>query len=67
MRGHPDGMRWDAECISAGRLFFWETKDVPKELQVAILNMVDKRLGVGHGIYHGVWDMIFSFMLSIIL
>ena len=33
----------------------------PKEPQLGILSMMDKRLSVGHGIYHGVWDMIFSF------
>ena len=33
-------------------------------LQLAILNTVDKRLSVGHGIYHGVWDMIFSFSVE---
>ena len=34
---------------------------MPKKPQLAISNMVDNRLGVGLGIYHGVWDMIFSF------
>ena len=34
---------------------------MPKEPRLAISNMVDKRLGVCHGIYHGVWDMILSF------
>ena len=57
-------MRWDVERISTGRLFFWETEDVPKESQLATSNMVDKRLGVGHGIYHGVCDMIFSFYVE---
>ena len=52
------------ECISAGRLFFWKTEDVPKESQLAISNMVDKRLGVGHGINHGVCNMIFSFYVE---
>ena len=37
---------------------------MPKKPQLAISNMVDKRLGVGHGIYHGVWDMIFSFYVE---
>ena len=37
---------------------------MPKEPQLAILNMVDKQLGVGHGIYQGVWDMIFSFYVE---
>ena len=57
-------MRWDVECISTARLFFWETEDVPKKPQLAISNMVDKRLGVGLGIYHGVRDMIFSFYVE---
>ena len=58
-------MRWDVECISSGRLFFWETEDVPKEPQLAISNMVDKRLGIGHEIYHdGVCDMTFSFYVE---
>ena len=35
-----------------------------KEPQLAISNMVDKRLSVGHGIYHGVWDMIFWFYVE---
>ena len=29
-----------------------------KEPRLVISNIVDKRLGVCHGIYHGVWDMI---------
>ena len=37
---------------------------MPKESQLATSNMVDKRLGVGHGIYHGVCDMIFSFYVE---
>ena len=36
----------------------------PKVPQLAISNMVDKRLGVCHGIYHGVWDMIPSFYVE---
>ena len=63
LRGRPPvAMRWDVKCISTGRLFFfWETEDVPKEPQLAVSNIVDKRLGVCHGIYRGVWDMILSF------
>ena len=37
---------------------------MPKKPQLAILNMVDKRLGVGHGIYHGVRNMIFLFYVE---
>ena len=39
---------------------------MPKEPQLAVSNMMDKRLGAGHEIYHnhGVWDMIFSFYLE---
>ena len=39
-------------------------EDVLKKPQLAILRMVDKRLGVGHGIYHGVRDMIFWFYVE---
>ena len=34
---------------------------MPKEPQLALSNMVDKRLGV---FYLGVWDMIFSFYVK---
>ena len=34
---------------------------MPMEPELAISNMVDKRLGVCHRIYHGVWNMILSF------
>ena len=37
---------------------------MPKESQLATSNMVDKRLGVGHGINHGVCNMIFSFYVE---
>ena len=61
--GSPVAMRWDIECISTGMLFFWETEDVPKDTQLAISNMVDKRLDVGH-VYHCVWDMVFLFYVE---
>ena len=58
-------MRWDKECLSTGRLFFWKTKDVPKEFhQLAISNAVNKKFGVGHKAYRSVWDMIFSFYVA---
>ena len=31
---------------------------MPKESQLAISNIVDKRLGIDHGIYRGVCDII---------
>ena len=37
---------------------------MPKEPQLAISNMVDKRLGVCHGIYHGILDMIVLFYVE---
>ena len=50
---YPVAMKWYVQCVSTSRLFFWETEYVPKKPQLAISNMVDKRLGDGHEIYQG--------------
>ena len=57
-------MRWDVECIPTGRIFLWEMEDVPKESQLAISNMVDKKLDVGHVKSHSDCNMIFSFYVE---
>ena len=37
---------------------------MPKEPQLVISNMMDKRLSICHGIYRGVWDMVFLFYVE---
>ena len=37
---------------------------MPKAPQLRITHAVDERLGVGHGIYYGVWNMIFTFYVE---
>ena len=57
----PFAMRWYKESISSDRLFFRETKDMPKKTQLSLPYTVYKWLGVSHGIYDGVRYMVSPF------
>ena len=60
----PFAMWWYIESISSDRLFFRETKDMPKKTQLSLPNTVYKWLGVSHGIYDGVRYMVFPFNIE---
>ena len=60
----PFAMRWYIESISSVRLFFRETKDMPKKTQLSLPYIVYKWLGVSHGIYDGVWYMVSPFNIE---
>ena len=57
----PFAMWWYIESISSDRLFFRETKDMPKKTQ---LSLPYKWFGVSHGIYDGVWNMVSPFNIE---
>ena len=60
----PFAMWWYIESISSDRLFFRETKDMPKKTQLSLPNTVYKWLGVSHGIYDGVRYMVSPFNIE---
>ena len=54
----PFAVRWYVEAISSAWFFFGEPNICPRNPSWHFL-MVDKRLGVGHGMYDGVGDTFF--------
>ena len=60
----PFGMWWYIESIYSDRLFFRETKDMPKKTQRSLPCTVYKWLGVSHGIYDGVRYMVSPFNIE---
>ena len=54
----PFANGWNVQSISSSRLFLCHLEDVTKKFQLAVLNQMNQRHSVSHGIDGGVQNMV---------